>query len=122
MGKILKELKFIHINIHGIKTSRTELELLITDLQPHILTINETNLKPNDQLSFPNYNAIKKNRRNGRGGGIAILYNRQLPVSQVYLPKQYDAYEALLAKFHFPNWPIHISTLYNPRKPRYQST
>jgi Exonuclease III len=114
MGNILKELNVIHINIQGIKTSRTELELLITDLQPHIITINETHLKPKDQLSIPNYNVIRKDRRNGRGGGVAILYNRQLPVSQVDLPKQYDAHEALLAKVHIPNWPIHISTIYNP--------
>ena len=114
MGHMLTELNVVHINIRGLKTSKTELELLINDIQPHIITINETHLRPNDRVNFSNYNIIRKDRRDRRGGGIAILYNRQLPASPVELPKQFDSCEALLAKIHIPNWPIYVSTIYNP--------
>ena len=118
MGHIIKELNIIHINIQGLKSSKTELEYLIHERRPHIITLNETHLKSNQKFTIQNYCIIRKDRRDRQGGGVAILYDRQLPVTQVVLLKHLDEYQGLLAKIHIPYYPIYISTLYStPNEP-----
>ena len=114
MGHNMKDINIVHINIRGILTSQTELNLHINERQPHVITLNETFLKPHNKLKIPNYNIIRKDRRDRRNGGVAILYQKDLPVTEVELPGQFHKCEALAVKVRIPNWPLHISTIYNP--------
>ena len=114
MGHIIKEFNVIHVNIRGLSQSKTELDMLINERQPHVITLNETHLLPTDKLSYQNYNVIRKDRRDRRRGGAAILYHKHLPITEVELPKQFQKLDALIVKIHIPNWPLHVSTLYNP--------
>jgi hypothetical protein len=114
MGHIFNQINIVHINIRGLRTSKTELNLLINERQPHVITINETFLKPHVKFSIPNYTTFRKDRRNRPNGGVAILTHQQLPATEVELPKQYEGLEALTVKIHIPNWPLYISTIYNP--------
>ena len=115
MGQYSKNLNIVHVNIRGLYTSRTELELMIDEVKPDVITINETFLNKTDRLKINNYNILRKARKDGtRRGGVAILYKQSIPATEVQLPDQFKDLEAIALKINLPNWPIHISTIYSP--------
>ena len=114
MGHLYKEIRILHNNVNGIYTSRTELDVILTEQNPDIITLNETFLKPHNKLTYPNYNIIRKDRLDRQRGGVAILYKKHLPAIKFDLPKQFNKYESLTLKIQIPNYPIYVSTLYSP--------
>lgn len=114
MGHVLKELKIMHINVQGIYTSRVELDYLIQEHEPHILTLNETHLKPHNKLNISQYNILRKDRHDRAGGGVAILVHDSVPGTPVPLPPEFSHLEALQAQVHIRNFPLHVSTIYKP--------
>ena len=70
-------------NCRGIKANYENLELLILELNPKIICLQETFLKPSESLNFPNYTSIHKMLNNPRkaSGGTSIFVRRDIPYS-----------------------------------------
>lgn len=76
-----KELKIINWNAHSISNKKLELEQLIHYIQPHIICITETWLRPNQPFNVHGYYVHRKDRLIGRGGGVAILIENTVVTS-----------------------------------------
>ena len=70
-------------NCRGIKANYENLELLILELNPKIICLQETFLKPSDSLTIPNYSSIHKMMDSPRkaSGGTSIFVRRDIPFS-----------------------------------------
>lgn len=84
--------------------------------------ITETWLRPGPEgdailrsLLPPNRNFIHQPRREGRGGGVAIVYSDQFICSSVTLP-EIVSFECVAGSVQCSNWdrPMLIITIYNP--------
>jgi hypothetical protein len=63
-------LKVCHINITSIKKHQGELYARFYDYD--ILSINETNLKPQQHLDLPGFNIFRNDRIDKTGGGVLL--------------------------------------------------
>ena len=62
-----KLLTLLQLNINSITNKHEELKLLVTELQPDIITIQETKLKKHNKTpQIPTYSAIRTDRANGK--------------------------------------------------------
>ena len=70
-------------NCRGIKANYENLELLISELNPKIICLQETFLKPTDSLNFENYSSIHQMMDNPRkaSGGTSIFVRKDIPFS-----------------------------------------
>ena len=69
-----KLLTLLQLNINSITNKHEELKLLVTELQPDIITIQETKLtKHNKTPQIPTYSAIRTDRANGKGGLLTYI-------------------------------------------------
>ena len=70
-------------NCRGIKANYENLELLILELNPKIICLQETFLKPSDTLSFSNYSSIHnmKNSPRKASGGTTIFVRKDISFS-----------------------------------------
>lgn len=107
------DLTIIHSNIRNLYGNRTELEHLILERDPDIVSLNETHLGVNDKFTMRGYRFIRKDR-NRRGGGVALLCRDTLPITDVTNPPQFNNFEHVTIKLAIHNYPIFITTLYVP--------
>ncbi|RNA11678.1 AP-like endonuclease reverse transcriptase [Brachionus plicatilis] len=78
-------LKIGHINIKSLSNKRNELYNFNSGNNTHIFSINETWLKPNKELNFPNYSIVRKDRTDSVGGGVALLIKKTIPFEEISL-------------------------------------
>lgn len=74
-------IRLINWNARSLKNKKTELELLIRSFHPHILVVTETWLIKSQTLHIHGYNIYRRDRAEGRGGGVAILVSKDLVTS-----------------------------------------
>jgi len=75
-------------NIRGLQANREELNILLSNFNPILVSLQETFLKPNKSTAFNNYssNSLPGEESNGTvHGGIAILVNNAIPLSHIQL-------------------------------------
>lgn len=91
----MNKLRIIHSNIRGIRSNKASLDLLSQQLQPDIVCLNETLLRPQTQINFHDkYEVIRKERPNG-AGGIAMLVSKSLRSLPIDLPPPVGSTEAM---------------------------
>jgi len=80
-------IKLLQLNINGVKNKLTDLKTMIVENQPHIITLNETKLVPNESISLVGYTTIKNNRLtnniHSHGGGVMILVKNDIKFDKV---------------------------------------
>ena len=77
-----KLLALLQLNINSITNKYEELKLLVTELQPDIITIQETKLKKHNKTpQIPTYSVIRTDRANGKGGGLLTYINHNITFS-----------------------------------------
>ena len=75
------------LNINSITNKHEELKLLVTELQPDIITIQETKLKKHNKTpQIPTYSAIRTDRANGKGGGLLTYIKHNITFSDTKIP------------------------------------
>lgn len=82
------KLKIIHLNINSLRSvhKRQELSHFLNTEKPDILMLNETKLNNSHKVSFRNYNFIRNDRPNNKGGGgTGILIRDSLNFQQLTL-------------------------------------
>ena len=82
-----KLLTLLQLNINSITNKYEELKLLVTELQPDIITIQETKLKKHNKTpQIPTYSAIRTDRANGKGGGLLTYIKHNITFSDTKIP------------------------------------
>ena len=74
----MAKIDIVHWNIRSIITNRDSLINIIRDTKPEIISLNETFLKSTQNFSIKQFNVIRQDRFDGRGG-IAFLIKKNIP-------------------------------------------
>ena len=82
---LINKLNFLQWNIRSYNSNRPYLQKCIDILNPSIICLQETNLKPTNNISLPNfhYPPIRHDRDEQRGGGTAIFIKSELPYLKI---------------------------------------
>ncbi len=98
-----------------------ELEVIIIQCKPDVIMISETwllDIVPDEAVSIPNFNLIRKDRLAGRGGGCKCMYGRPYPVNFVliYLITNMSAYGLCYDRYGFidPFLELHLLVSTSP--------
>ena len=104
--------KLIQWNCRGLKANFNELLLLLTGLCPSIKCLQETFLKPSDNLDIMGYTLYNHIHQAGdkASGGASIILNDSIPQRQIQLNTNLQAV-AVKATVHKT---IHVCSLYLP--------
>ena len=79
---IIHQCKIIQWNIRGLRTNFDTLKNIIFKENPDIIFLNETFLEPSKNVNICNYNILRMNRNDGRGG-IATLIKKNIPFREI---------------------------------------
>ena len=84
-----KFMNFLHINTQSIAPSKintpksAQLETLIGKINPDIISINETFLKPKNQFLIDGYQILRNDRVGKKGGGCALCIKNSIPGTSI---------------------------------------
>ena len=113
-----KLLSLLQLNINSITNKHEELKLLVTELQPDIITIQETKLKKNNKTpQIPTYSAIRTDRANSKGGGLLTYIKHNITFSDTKIPNFINPIntELQIIQLHITNKKIYtIANIYIP--------
>ena len=109
--------KLIQWNCRGLKANFNELLLLLTGLCPSIICLQETFLKPTDNLNIRGYTLYNHIHQAGdrASGGSSIVVNNSVPQSLIPLNTNLQAV-AVKVTLHKP---IHVCSIYLPPGDRF---
>ena len=80
------------------------------DVSPDIICVQETWLKPQLHFQISGYEAIRKDRNKGNGGGVATFIKKGIGFRKV----EDNEYEAVVVEVWEGNQSIRIINFYNP--------
>ena len=105
--------RLIQWNCRGLKANFNELLLLLTGLCPSIICLQETFLKPTDNLNIRGYTLYNHIHQAGdrASGGSSIVVNNSVPQSQIHLNTNIQAV-AVKVTLHKT---IHVCSIYLPQ-------
>ena len=109
--------KLIQWNCRGLKANFNELLLLLTGLCPSIICLQETFLKPSDNLSLRGYTMYNHIHQSGdrASGGSSIIVNNSIPQSQIPLNTNLQAVAVKVTLHRL----IHVCSIYLPPGDRF---
>ena len=89
------EIKCVCLNARSIINKKTELNIMVDDIKPHIIGITESwanNDIKNAELGLEGYVMFRKDRIGRRGGGVLLIYYTSRTLYQLmkysYMRKQ----------------------------------
>ncbi|XP_045106673.1 uncharacterized protein LOC123501733 [Portunus trituberculatus] len=108
-------LSFMLWNARSLLRKTQELETHLGDTLPSVVGICETWLPPHLSLSFPGYNIIRKDRGQGRGGGVLLAIHDSLVSSPLPIPQSQDGcLEVVAARVGLGGGWLTMAACYNP--------
>ena len=105
-------LSIMHLNIRHYYNNRTELDNVILEHNPDIITLNETRFKPNTKVTHTDYNIFRHDLPTGIWG-TAIFIKKYIPAIQLTLPNHFQDEDTVFCKIQFPTLTLHIATYYS---------
>jgi len=111
-------LKIMHLNIRSIKsaTKQTQLKHQITKHNPDIISLNETYLTTESNMTIEGFNIIRADRIGKKGGGAAICIRSTLDYREIYLGDISGRDDACGLTITSANRSIAIFSIYSPPK------
>ena len=91
-------IKCVCLNARIIINKKTELNIMVDDIQPHIIGITESwanNDITDAELGLEGYVMFRKDRMGRRGGGVLLYIKETIPAYEVQLQEEADCKEAL---------------------------
>ena len=92
------EIKCVCLNARSIINQKTELNIMVDDIKPHIIGITESwanNDITNAKLGLEGYVMFRKDRIGKRGGGVLLYIKDTIPAYEVQLQEEADCNEAI---------------------------
>ena len=103
------------LNARGIINKKTELNIMVDDIKPHIIGITES-WANNDityaELGLGGYVMFRKYRMERRGCGVLVYINGTIPAYEVQLPEEADCNEAIWCRLVTGHTPVIIGVVY----------
>ena len=91
-------IKCVCLNARSIIIKKTELNIMVDDIKPHIIGITESwanNDITDAELGLEGYAMFRKDRMGKRGGGVLLYIKGTIPAYEVQLHEEADCKEAL---------------------------
>ena len=106
-----------HINARSVCNKTLELQTYITERSIDLCAITETWLRPDDQVTLPDitpsgYKALSKLRLKGRGGGIALIYKKDIPIKEIDISIEFQTIELAYYKVKVPSKVLDLLIIY----------
>ncbi|CAF0992964.1 unnamed protein product [Adineta steineri] len=108
----------MHCNITSIKKHKEELLARFSIFD--IISINETNLKPEQLFSLPGYNIYRNDRENKQGGGVLIAIRNNIQSFEIF-NKTIENNETIAVQIKTPGEYLLIASIYSPPNIKLQS-
>ena len=92
------EIKCVCLNARSIINKKTELNIMVDDIKPHIIGITESwanNDITNADLGLEGYVMFRKDRIGRSGGGVLLYIKDTIPAYEVQLQEEADCNEAI---------------------------
>ena len=88
MNRDLRDLNCFHINCQSIVNDKKKLQLqnYIKNYDAKIISLNETFLQPQHSFEIENFETIRSDRIQKRGGGTALSVHQSIKFEQIILP------------------------------------
>ena len=89
------EIKCVCLNARSIINKKTELNIMVDDIKPHIIGITESwanNDITNAELGLEGYVMFRKDRIGRRGGGVLLYIKDTIPAYEVQCYRTYNSY------------------------------
>ena len=93
------EIKCVCLNARSIINKKTELNIMVDDIKPHIIGITESwanNDIANAELGLEGYVMFRKDRIGRRGGGVLLYIKDTIPAYEVQLQEEADCNDAII--------------------------
>lgn len=99
-------------NARNIRNQREELIEFLQDYEIDAILVQETQLKPSEKLTIPNYHVYREDR-DGRGGGLAIIIKRTHNFTILGTPDTQNI-ETIRGQVQIKEKTIIIASVYRP--------
>lgn len=107
--------KTILWNARSVINKKIDIEYLIQTENPEIFAICETWLTNNDKFDIKDYDIIRNDRIEQRGGGLAICIKNDIQYKKINLNElQNKNIETLAIKISYKRGWLHLLLIYNP--------
>ena len=109
------EIKCVCLNARSIINKKDELNIMVDDIQPHIIGITETwanNDITDAELGLEGYAMFRKDRMGRRGGGVLLYIKDNIPAYEVQLQEEADCNEAIWCKLVTGHTTVTIGVVY----------
>ena len=108
-------IKCVCLNARSIINKKTELNIMVDDIKPHIIGINESwanNDITDAELGLEGYVMFRKDRMGKSGGGVLLYITETIPAYEVQLQEEADCKEALWCNLVTGHTTITIGVVY----------
>ena len=103
------------LNARSIINKKTELNIMVYDIKPHIIGITESwanNDITDAELGLECYVMIRKDRIGRRGGGVLLYIKETIPAYEIQLQEEADCKEALWCNLVTGHTTVTIGVVY----------
>ena len=108
-------IKCVCLNARSIINKKTELNIMVDDIKPHIIGITESwanNDITDAELGLEGYVMFRKDRMGRRGGGVLLYIKENIPAYEVQLQEEADCKEALWCNLVTGHTTVTIGVVY----------
>ena len=103
------------VNARSIINKKNELNIMVDDIQPHIIGITES-LENNDttdaELGLAGYVMFRKDRIGRRGGGVLLYIKETIPAYEVKLQEEADSNDAIWCRLVTGHTTVTVGVVY----------
>ena len=103
------------LNARSIINKKTDLNIMLDDIKPHIIGITESwanNDITDAELGLEGYVMFRKDRMGRRGGGVLLYIKESIPAYEVQLQEEADCKEALWCNLVTGHTTVTIGVVY----------
>ena len=108
-------IKCVYLNARSIINKKSELNIMVDDIKPHIIGITESwanNDITDAELGLERYVMFRKDSIGKRGGGVLLYIKETIPAYEVQLQEEADCKEALSCNLVTGHTTITIRVVY----------
>ena len=113
-----EDLMVLNLNIRGLYSKLGNLQYLIDNVSkvvPDVVTLSETwSNKHTPNFEIPGYKIFRQDRKNKKGGGVAILVRNNLQCRELEIPKAIDKVEICGVQINTNKCQLGVLSVYRP--------